>query len=107
VIVPGHRRRDDEIAGFHHGLLSGDRRMRALALEDETQCRLGVTMGGGNFAGQHQLHAGIQQRRDFRLPPQAGVFQDEHAAFGFFGGNQAAGFEHARALHPCSNAIHG
>ncbi|MGY4466370.1 hypothetical protein ACVWWK_002052 [Bradyrhizobium sp. LB9.1b] len=83
--------------GFHRSALAVDRSVGALAFEHEAQRRLAVPMRGRDVAGHHHLHAGIERRRDFRLPAQAGVLQHQHTPLGFFCGDQLAGFGHVVA----------
>src|SRR5262249_30836236 len=68
VIVPRHRRGDDEITLVHDRALAVDGGVRAAALEHEPQRTLRMTMGWRDFAGQYQLHAGVEIRRDLGLP---------------------------------------
>src|SRR6476660_3317057 len=44
MIMPGHRRCDDEVAGLHRGLLAVNSGKCAFALQDEAQRRLAVPM---------------------------------------------------------------
>ena len=97
VVVPRHRRRDDEVAVVHRRPLAIDGRMRAVAFEHEAQRALRVPVRGSDFARQHQLHAGIEIGRDLRLSAQPGILENQHAALGFFGGDQAAGLNHRGA----------
>ena len=97
MIVPGHRRRDDEIAGLHRGALAVDRGVGALALEDEAQRRLAVPVRRRDVAGDHHLHAGKQRGRDLRLAAQSRIFQHQHPPLGFLGGDQLAGLGHVVA----------
>ena len=62
VIVPRHRRRDDEVAVVHRRALAVHRRVRPAAFEHETQRALRVTVGRCDFAGQDELHAGVRDR---------------------------------------------
>ena len=71
--------------------------MRAVALEHEPQRALAVPMCGRDLARKHQLDTGVEVGRDLRLAAQAGILEDQHAALGFLGGDQAAGLDHRRA----------
>ena len=97
MVVPGHRRRDDEIAGLHRVRSPSTVVWRALAFEHEAQRRLAVAVGRGDVARDHHLHAGKQRGRDLRLAAQAGIFQHQHPPLGFLGGDQLAGFGHVVA----------
>ena len=89
VVVPGHRRRDDEVAVVHRRAFAVDGGVGAVALEDEAQRALAVPMCGRDLARKHQLDAGVEVGRDLRLAAQAGILEDQHPALGFFGGDQA------------------
>src|SRR6516164_1262246 len=67
VIVPGPRRRNDEIALMHDRALTIDGRVGAFALENETQRGLGVTVSRRDLTGHDQLHAGVKIGRDLGL----------------------------------------
>ena len=97
VIVPRHRRRDDEVPIVHRRALAVDGRMRAAAFEHEAQRTLRVSMCRRDFSRQHELHAGIQIGGDLRLPAESGIFENQHATLGFLGGDQLAGFHHRGA----------
>ena len=97
MIVPGHRRRDDEIAGLHRGLLAVDGGEGALALEYEAQRRLAVPVGRRDFARHHELDAGVERGRDLGLAAQARVLEDQNPALGFLCGDQLAGLVHVGA----------
>ena len=97
VVVPRHRRRDDEVAVVHRRPLAVDGRVRAVALEHEAEGALRVPMRGSDLARQHELHPGVEVGGDLRLAAQPGILEDEHAAFGLLGGNQAAGLDHRGA----------
>ena len=90
MVVPGHRRRDDEIAGCHHRPLAADCGIGVLALDDEAQRRRGVTMGGRDLAGEDDLEPAEQAVRDPLLAAQTGIFEDENAALGLLGGDDLA-----------------
>ena len=85
VVVPGHRRRDDEVAVVHERAFAVDGRVRAVALEDEPECALGVPVGGRDLARQQVLHrdrdgvasgalrhAGVVEAQDAPLGAAAG-----------------------------------
>ena len=110
-VEPQHRRRrgvavivrrpvggDEEIAARHEGLLALDRGIGALAVEHEAHRRGDVTVGRGDLARHDHLDAGVERVGDAQLAANAGIFQNEHAALGFFGGDQAARFQNQR-LH--------
>ena len=90
VVVPGPRRRDDEVTRVHRGALAVDRGVRARALDDEAQRRLRVAVARRNFAGKDELQPGIEALRDARLAPHPRVLQDQHAADRLLGGDQLA-----------------
>jgi hypothetical protein len=96
-VVPGHRRRDDEVAGLHRGALAVDRGVGALAFEDEAQRRLAVPVGGRDVAGHHHLNSRKQRGCHLRLAAQARIFQDQHATLGFLRRDQLARFRHVVA----------
>ncbi len=96
VIVPLQRRRQHEIAGIHLEPLAVHRRGRAFALEHEAQRALAVAVLRRDFARQHELDPGIERVGDRGLVGQAGVLQHQHAALGFFGGDEVAGLEQQR-----------
>src|ERR1700751_3762444 len=60
VIVPGPRRRNDEVALMHDRALTIDGRVGAFALENETKRGLGVTVSRRDLARHDQLHAGVK-----------------------------------------------
>ena len=97
VVVPRHRRRDDEVAVVHRRPLAVHGRVRAVAFEHEAQGALRVPVCGRDLARQHELHAGVEVGGDLRLAAQAGILEDQHAALGLLGGDQAAGLDHRRA----------
>ena len=96
VIVPGPGGSDDEIAGLHRGALAVDRGIGAVTLDDEAQCRLGMTMGRRDFARQDQLESGEERTGDRGLPLQSRIFQDQDATLGLMGRDQAAGLHQMR-----------
>ena len=95
--MPGHRRRDDEVAGFHRSALAIDGGVGALALEHEAQRGLAVAMGGRDVARHHHLNAGIERGGDFGLPAQARIFQNQHAPLRFLRRDQLARLCHVVA----------
>ena len=97
VVVPGHVGRDDEVARMHGRALAVDAGMRALAFQDEAQRRLRMAVRARYLVRHDELHAGIERGGDLGLPAQAGIFQDQHAALGFLGCDQAARLQHGRA----------
>ena len=97
VIVPGHVGRDDEVARRHRRALAVDAGVRAFAFQHEAQRRLRMAVRARHLVRHDELHAGIERGGDLGLPAQAGIFQDQHAALGFLGRDQAAGFQHGRA----------
>jgi hypothetical protein len=97
MVVPGHRRRDDEVARLHRGALAVDGGVGALAFEHEAQRRLAVAMRRRNIARDDHLNAGKQRGRDPGLAAQAGILQHQHAPLGFLGRDQLAGFRHVVA----------
>ena len=94
MVVPRHRRRDDEVAVVHPRPLAVHGRVCAVALEYEAQRALGVAMGRCDLARQHELDPGIEIGRDLRLAAQPGILEDEHAPLGFFCRNQPPGLDH-------------
>ena len=96
MIVPLQRRRQHEIARIHFQPLAVHGRGRAFAFEHETQRALAVAVLRRDFARQDELDAGIERMRDRGLVGQAGIFQHQHAALGFLGGDQLAGLEQQR-----------
>jgi hypothetical protein len=94
VVVPRHRRRDDEVAVVHPRPLAVHGRGCAVALEYEAERALGVAMGRCDFARQHELDPGIEIGRDLRLAAQPGILEDEHAPLGFFCRNPPPGLDH-------------
>jgi hypothetical protein len=92
VVVRGPIGGDDEIARRHERLLALDRRVGALAIEHEADRGGDMAMRRRDLARHDHLDAGKQRIGDPRLPAQRRVFQDQHAALGLFGGDQAARF---------------
>ncbi len=92
VVVPSPGWGDDEIAGRHHGPLARDRGIGVLALDDKAQRRGDVAVGGRDLARQDDLHAGEQAAGDAGFARHAGIFEHQHAALGFLGGDDLAGF---------------
>ncbi|MNT04050.1 hypothetical protein D3C72_1386120 [compost metagenome] len=97
MVMPGPRRRDDEIPGMHGGAFAVDGSPGALAFDDKAQRRLRMAVAGGDFAGQDQLQARVQRGGDAGLAGDAGVLQHQHAAHRFLGADDAAGLHHQRA----------
>ena len=96
VVVEGPRRRDDEVAVAHRRPLAVDRGVRAFAVENETQRRLGVAMRRRDLARQDQLQPGVERLGDARPAAQRRVLEDEDTALGFLGADQPARFQHVR-----------
>src|SRR6516162_4312652 len=90
VIVPSPRRGDDKIARLHRSALAVDGGVGAMALDDEAQRRLRMTMGRRHLARQNQLQPGKQRAGDRGLPRQSRVFQDQDAALGLMSSNYPA-----------------
>jgi len=88
--MPGHRRRDHEVAGLHRGAFAVDRGERALAFKDKRSADWLCRCAGANVAGNHHLDAGEQRCRDLGLAAQARIFQDQHPPLGLLGGDQLA-----------------
>ena len=61
VVVPAHRRRDDEIARLHRALHAVHRRVGARALDDQPERGRRVVMAGRRLAGQDDLQARVQR----------------------------------------------
>ena len=97
MVMPGHRRRNDKIAGLHRGALAIDSGIGALALKDKTQRRLAVPVRWRDVARDHHLYSGKQRGGDLRLAAQPGIFQHQHPPLGFLGGDQLARFGHVVA----------
>jgi hypothetical protein len=96
VIVRRPVRGDDEVAGRHVGLFAFDRGIGALAVEHEANGRRDVAMGRRDLARHDHLDAGKHRVGDLRFTVQGRIFQDQNAALGFLGGDQAAGFHDQR-----------
>ena len=87
VVMPGPARCDDEITRVHGAALAVDSSESARAFHNKTQRALGVAVAGGHLARQDELQAGVQRLGDAGLAAQRRVFQDQHAAHGFFSGD--------------------
>ncbi len=88
VVVPGPRRRDDEVARLHDRPLAIDGRVGARTLDHEAQRRLAVPVRRRHFAWQDELKPGIERIGDARLALEPRVLQHQHAALGLLGGDQ-------------------
>ena len=55
-----------------------------------------VPMAGRDLARQDHLQTAVETLRDLRLAADAGILEHEHAALGFLGRQQAAGFHEQR-----------
>ena len=97
MIVPGSRRRDDEIAWMHRRALAVHGGVRAFAIDDEAQRRLRVPVARRHFAGQDQLQAAIERPRDARFTTQARILEHEHAPLRLLRRDQAAGLDDVRS----------
>ena len=97
MVMPGPGRGDNEITLVHDGTLAIYRRVRAGALQHETQRTLRMPMRRRDLAGQHQLHAGIEVCGDLRLTAKSGVFKYKNATLGFLCRNQSPRLQHRRA----------
>ena len=97
VVVEGPRRGDDEVAVAHRRALAVDRGVGAFAVEHQAQRRLGVAVRRRHLARQDQLQAGVERLGDARLAAQGRVLEDQDAALGLLGGDQAAGLHHVLA----------
>src|SRR5690606_32095644 len=82
VVVPGARRRDDEIALLHRRALAVDAGIGARTVDHEAQRRLAVSMGGRDLARHHELEAGVEAGGDPALPSQARVLEDQYPSLG-------------------------
>ena len=90
MIVPSPAGGDDEVAGLHGGALAIDSGECAAAFHNEAKCTLGVAVAGGHFAGQNQLQTRIQSLGNAGFAPNAGVFQNQHAAYRLFSSDEFA-----------------
>ncbi len=70
MIVPGELGRENQIAGLHDALLAVDRRISAVALNDEAQRRRRVAVRPRIFAGLDVL------KRDLNRMRRKGVLSD-------------------------------
>src|SRR3954467_14206544 len=61
VVVPGAVRGEDEMARAGLEALAVDHGIRAAPFHDEAQRGRLVAMGRSEFAGVHDLHAGVEQ----------------------------------------------
>ena len=91
MVVPLPARRQHQIERSHHRFFAIDRGEGAFALHNESQRALGVAMTGGDFAGQDELQAGVKAGCGRGGSRQAGVFHDQHPAFGLRRADQVAG----------------
>ena len=78
--------------GRHHGALARDGGIGVLALDHEAQRRRDMAMRRRDLAGQDDLQAGKEAAGDAGFALHAGVFEHQHAALGFLGGDDLAGF---------------
>ena len=106
VVVPLPVGREHQVAGRHHRALAIDRGEGAVALHDEAERALRVAVGGRDLAGEDELEAGVEARRDGGGARHARILQDQHAALGLLGADQVAGAEQqvARRARRASDA---
>ena len=90
VVMPGPRRRDDEITRPHRGALAVDRGVGARALDDEAQRRLRMAVARRDLGWQDELQPGVQALRDARLAAHPRVLEDQHAPHRLLGADQLA-----------------
>ncbi|OLB01726.1 MAG: hypothetical protein AUH09_00730 [Candidatus Rokubacteria bacterium 13_2_20CM_70_12] len=79
VIVPAHRRRDDQVARLHRAPDAVHAGEGAVPLDDQPERRGRVVVAGRGLAGQDDLQPREEGRGDGVRPVEAGVLQDEHA----------------------------
>ena len=96
VVVPGPGRRHHEVAGLHRQLLAGDRRVGALALDDEAQRARRVAVRRRDLARHDDLQSGEQRIADEGGAAQGRIFQAQHAALGLLLGDEVAGAHELR-----------
>ena len=108
VIVPAHRRRDDEVAALHDALDPVHRGEGALALDHQPQRGRRVVVARRHLARQDHLQAGVERGGDRVGALQAGVLEHEHAALGLLEGHQPRRLVQQRArLAPRPAMRHG
>src|SRR5438067_649953 len=88
VVMPGTVGREHQIARAERHALAVDRRIGAASLHDEAKRGRLVAMGGGEFAGIHHLHAGVEKARGSAPFLAAGVDQHDDAPRRLLGGDQ-------------------
>ena len=92
VFVPQTGRRQDQVAFVHGAFLALHGGETAFAFHHKTHCAGRVTVVGGHFARQYQLHANVNVRGGHQLfNAVPWVAQHQHAALGFFDGRQFPG----------------
>ncbi len=96
VVVPGPGRRHHEVAGLHRQLLAGDRRVGALALDDEAQRARRVAVRRRDLARHDDLQPGEQRIADEGGAAQARILQAQHAARRLLLGDEVAGAQELR-----------
>ena len=96
VIVPGPGRRHHEVAGLHRQLLARNRRISALALDDEAERTRRMAVRRRDLARHDDLQSGEQRIADESGAAQRRIFQAQHAALGFLLGDQVAGADELR-----------
>ena len=97
MIVPGHRRRDDEIAGLHQRAFAVDGGTAPLPSSTKRSADWLCRCAGATSPGTTICTPANSEVVIFDWPRKPGIFQHQHPPLGFLGGDQLAGFGHVVA----------
>src|SRR5262249_18793444 len=76
MIMPGHGGRDDEVTWWHVGALAINGGEGTFSLDDEAQCRLGMSVSGRYFVRHDELDTSIESCGDFGTSAQSRILEN-------------------------------